>query len=252
MGEPSFYSGESRKLSSQPLLQVDDLTVVYRARDGAHTTALDGSTFEVAAGEAVGLLGESGCGKTTLGLALLGLLPAAAVVVRGSAFFCGQNLIGLGEHELQEVRGAGISMVHQEPGAALNPVLRIGDQITEVIRAHWRFSRERAREEAGLLLAQVGFPRETFIAAAYPHQLSGGQQQRVAIAQAIACRPALLIADEPTTALDRKTQLEILDLLANLRKTNRLALLFISHDFSVLAHAVDRILVVRDGHIVQD
>lgn len=250
MGE--FYSGESRKLSLQPLLQVDDLTVVYRARDGGQTTALEGATFEVAAGEAVGLLGESGCGKTTLGLALLGLLPPAGVVARGSAFFCGNNLIGLGEHELQEVRGARISMVYQEPGAALNPVLRIGDQITEVIRAHWRFSRERASEETGLLLAQVGLPRETCIAAAYPHQLSGGQQQRVAIAQAIACRPALLIADEPTTALDRKTQLEILDLLAELRKKNRLALLLISHDFSVLAHAVDRILVVRDGHIVQD
>ena len=250
MGE--FYSGESRKLSLQPLLQVDDLTVVYRARDGGQTTALEGATFEVGAGEAVGLLGESGCGKTTLGLALLGLLPPAGVVARGSAFFCGQNLIGLGENELQEVRGAGISMVYQEPGAALNPVLRIGDQITEVIRAHWRFSRERAREEADLLLAQVGLPRETCIAAAYPHQLSGGQQQRVAIAQAIACRPALLIADEPTTALDRKTQLEILELLANLRKKNRLALLLISHDFSVLAHAVGRILVVRDGHIVQD
>jgi peptide/nickel transport system ATP-binding protein len=252
MGEPPFYSGESRKLSLQPLLQVNDLTVVYRTRDGGQTTALDGATFEVAAGEAVGLLGESGCGKTTLGLALLGLLPPAGVVARGSAFFCGHNLIGLGENELQKVRGAGISMVYQEPGSALNPVLRIGDQITEVIRAHWRFSRERAREEAGLLLAQVGFPLETCIAAAYPHQLSGGQQQRVAIAQAIACRPALLIADEPTTALDRKTQLEILDLLANLRKKNCLALLLISHDFSVLARAVDRMFVVRDGHIVQD
>ena len=252
MGEPSLYPGDSRKLSLQPLLQVDDLTVVYRARDGGETTALEGATFEVAASEAVGLLGESGCGKTTLGLALLGLLPPAGVVVRGSAFFGGQNLIGLGERELQEIRGAEISMVYQEPGAALNPVLRIGDQITEVIRAHRRFSRERASEEAGLLLAQVGFPREACIAAAYPHQLSGGQQQRVAIAQAIACRPALLIADEPTTALDRKTQLEILDLLANLRKQNHLALLLISHDFGVLAHAVDRILVVRDGHIVQD
>lgn len=143
-------------------------------------------------------------------------------------------------------------MVYQEPGAALNPVLRIGDQISEVIRAHGRFSHERAREEAGLLLGQVGFPPETCIASAYPHQLSGGQQQRVAIAQAIAGRPALLIADEPTTALDRKTQLDILDLLANLRKKSLLALLLISHDFSVLARAVDRVLVVRDGHIVQE
>ena len=248
MGEGAIYPGESRKFS---LLQVRDLTIGYRAQDGRQLIALEELTFEIEAGEAVGLLGESGCGKTTLGLALLGLLPRAAVVVRGSAFLRGKNLIGLADHELREIRGTKISMVYQEPGAALNPVLRVGDQITEVIRAHWRFSRERAREEAGFLLSQVGFPTDSCIYAAYPHQLSGGQQQRVAIAQAIACRPALLIADEPTTSLDRATQVGILDLLARLRKKIRLALLLISHDFSVLSHAVDRILVMRDGHIVQ-
>jgi len=233
------------------LLQVCDLTVGYRSRDRGNVVALEGITFEVAAGEALGLLGESGCGKTTLGLAVLGLLPPTGFVVRGSAVFCGQNLIGLGDSELQVVRGAGISLVHQEPWAALNPVLRIGDQIAEVIRAHARLSRERAREEAGLLLAQVGLPRETFIAAAYPHQLSVGQKQRVTIAQAIACHPALVIADEPTTALDQTTQDEILDLLHNLRKKLRLALLLISHDFSVLARAVDRVMIMRNGRIVQ-
>jgi peptide/nickel transport system ATP-binding protein len=251
MEEAAVDSPGSPSLSVPRLLEVHDLTVGYRRREGGQSTVLDGVTFEIEAGEAVGLLGQSGSGKTTLGLALLGLFPAAGVVVRGSALFCGKNLIGLGEHELQDIRGAGISMVYQEPGAALNPVLRIGDQITEVIRAHRRFSRERAREEAGILLAQVGFPPQTCVAAAYPHQLSGGQQQRVAIAQAIAARPALLIADEPTTALDRKTQVEILGLLAKLRRKNRLALLLISHNFSVLAHAVDRILVIRDGQIVQ-
>ena len=133
----------------QCLLQVHDLTVGYRSRDGGQVVALDGVTFEIAPGEVLGVLGESGCGKTTLGLALLGLLPPAGVVVRGSAAFCGNNLIGMTDAQLQKVRGAGISMVHQEPGAALNPVLRIGDQIEEVVRAHRRCGRERAREEAG-------------------------------------------------------------------------------------------------------
>ena len=251
MEEPAIPSGESGKQSVRCLLQVHDLTVGFRSRNGGNVVALEGVTFDIAAGEALGLLGESGCGKTTLGLALLGLLPSAGSVVRGSVVFCGQNLIGLGDAELQQVRGAGISMVHQEPWAALNPVLRIGDQITEVILAHARFSRERAREEAGLLLALVGFPRATSIASAYPHQLSVGQRQRVAIAQAIACRPMLVIADEPTTALDQTTQTEILDVLRNLRKKLRLALLLISHDFSVLARAVDHVMVMRDGRIVQ-
>jgi len=239
---------ESRR---QCLLEVHDLTIDYRSRDGGQVGALEGVSFEIAPGEALGVLGESGCGKTTLGLALLGLLPPAGVVARGSAAFCGGNLIGLPEAALQEVRGAGISMVHQEPGAALNPVLRIGDQIAEVIRAHRRCGRERAREEAGFLLTQVGLPQRSSIAAAFPHQLSGGQQQRVAIAQAIACRPALMIADEPTTALDRTTQAEILKLLRRLREKLRFALMLISHDFSVLARAVDQMMVMRGGRIVQ-
>jgi len=238
-------------LSVQRLLQVHDLTVGYRSRDGKCTAALEGVALEVEAGEAVGLLGESGCGKTTLGLALLGLLPPSGAVLRGSVAFCGKNLIGLGDRELREVRGAGISMVYQEPGASLNPVIRVGDQIAEVIHAHRRFSRERAQQEVSFLLAQVGFSPEACVAAAYPHQLSGGQQQRVAIAQAIACRLALVIADEPTTALDRNTQAEVLDVLANLRKKMRLAMLLISHDFSVLARSVDHVMVMREGRIVQ-
>ena len=248
MPEPAVNSAESER---QSLLQVRDLTVGYRARDGSNVVALEGVTFDVVAGEVLGLLGESGCGKTTLALSMLGLLPPAGFVTRGSAVFCGQNLVGLGNSELQNIRGAGISMVHQEPWAALNPVLRIGDQITEVIHAHARLGRERAREEAHVLLAQVGLPRELCVAAAYPHQLSVGQKQRVIIAQAIACHPALVIADEPTTALDQKTQDEILDLLRNLRKKLRLALLLISHDFSVLERAVDHVMVMRDGRIIQ-
>lgn len=251
MAEPAVYSEESGRHHVRDLLQVHDLTVGYHSRGAENAAALEGVTFEVAAGEALGLLGESGCGKTTLGLTLLGLLPPAGFVVRGSAVFCGQNLIGLGAPELQQVRGSGISMVHQEPWAALNPVLRIGDQITEVIHAHARVNRERAREEAGALLAQVGLQRANSIAAAYPHQLSVGQKQRVAIAQAIACHPQLVIADEPTTALDQTTQGEIIELLGTLRKKLNLALLLISHDFGVLERSVDHVMVMRDGHIVQ-
>lgn len=251
MAEPAANSGESKRQSVRPLLQVRDLTAGYRSRDGSNVVALEGVTFDVAAGEALGLLGESGCGKTTLALTVLGLLPPAGFVTRGSAGFCGQNLIGLGNSELQKVRGAAISMVHQEPWAALNPVLRIGDQIAEVIHAHARLSRERAREQVHTLLAQVGLPSELCVAAAYPHQLSVGQKQRVTIAQAIACHPALVIADEPTTALDQTTQNEILKLLRDLREKLRLALLLISHDFSVLERAVDHVMVMRDGRIVQ-
>lgn len=242
---------QSRGMAVQPLLQVEDLTVAYRIRDGQQVLALNGLSFEIARGEAVGVLGESGCGKTTLGLSLLGLLPPTAKVMRGCAAFRGMNLLAVTERELQEIRGAAISMVHQEPGAALNPVLRIGEQLTDVIRAHRPLSRERAKEEAGFLLTQVGFTPEACIEAAYPHQLSGGQQQRVAIAQAISCRPSLLIADEPTTALDRITQFGILDLLTNLRQRFHLAVLLITHDSDVLARTVDRILVIRDGRLIE-
>jgi len=234
-----------------PLLRVDDLTVRYRSGDQGQLVALEGITCDIGEGEAVGVLGESGCGKTTLGLTLLGLLPPAGKIVRGSAIFGGRNLLTLSERELRGVRGAGISMVHQEPGAALNPVLQVGEQVAEVLRAHRHLSREGASDEAGALLALVGLAKETSIAAAYPHQLSGGQQQRVAIAQAIACRPRLVIADEPTTALDTVTQLEILNLLRNLREKLQVALLFITHDPEVLMRAVDRILVMRGGRIVE-
>jgi peptide/nickel transport system ATP-binding protein len=237
-------------ISAQSLLYAEDLTVGYRGPDGELTLAIEGVTLRVAGGEAIGLLGESGCGKTTLGVTLLGLLPPTSRIMRGSAIFRGTNLLTLRETGFQKLRGAAISMVYQEPGSALNPVLRAGQQIAEVIRAHRSLTRESAREEVSSLLEQVGFPKETCIAAAYPHQLSGGQQQRIAIAQAIAARPALLIADEPTTALDRVTQIGILDLLTSLRTQLGLTLLLISHDPDVHARTVDRVVVMRKGHII--
>jgi oligopeptide/dipeptide ABC transporter ATP-binding protein len=215
-----------------------------------HVAAIEDFNLDIAAGEAVGILGESGCGKTTLGLSLLGLLPAAGRVTKGAAFFQGTDLLALKEHALRRLRGAGISMVYQEPGMALNPVMRMGDQIAEVLRAHTSLGPSRARAEARALLAQVGLAAD--MEAAYPHQLSGGQMQRVVIAQAIACRPALLIADEPTTALDAVTQGEIFTLLKAMQVKLQIALLLITHDPDILEQVVDRIVVMYAGRLVEE
>jgi oligopeptide/dipeptide ABC transporter ATP-binding protein len=236
----------------QPLLSVHDVTVSYRSGDRAAIRALEDVTFEIAAGEAVGLLGESGCGKTTLALTLLKSLPQAARVLRGSVIFRGTNLLILGESGLQMIRGAGISMVHQEPGLALNPVIRVGDQVSEVLRAHQTITAARAKEEAQSLLMQVGFAADSRVWDAYPHQLSGGQQQRVAIAQAIACRPPLVIADEPTTALDVAAQIEILALLKSLKEKLQMAVLMITHETWPLTQFVDRVLVMYAGRIIEE
>ena len=235
-----------------PLLQVRDLTVGYCSDTGGQITALDSLSFDIAPGEAVGLLGESGCGKTTLALSLLRLLPQTARVLRGSIVFSGTELLNLKQRELEKIRGAGISMVYQEPGMALNPVICAGEQIAEVLRAHRPMSRQCARDRAKVLLAQVGFSQESRIEEAYPHQLSGGEKQRVVIAQAIACRPALIIADEPNTALDPLTQLEIVSLLHKLKSELRIALLFITHDPGMLAQLVDRVLVVYAGRLIEE
>lgn len=200
----------------------------------------------------MGLLGESGCGKTTLALAMLNLLPPQARVLRGSISFRGTDLLALGEPDLEKIRGAGISMVHQEPGMALNPVIRVGEQVSAVLRAHMPIGKDRAREETRSLLLQVGFAADSRVWEMYPHQLSGGQQQRVAIAQAIACRPPLLIADEPTTALDVATQVEIFALLKELKEKLHLAMLLITHDPWPLAQLVDRILVMYAGRLVEE
>jgi peptide/nickel transport system ATP-binding protein len=236
----------------QPLLHVRDLTVCYGSDDRRPIVAVDELSFDVAAGETVGLLGESGCGKTTLGLALLGLLPGAGYVRSGLVNFMETDLLSLRERHLQRIRGAWISIVYQEPGMALNPVLRVGDQIAEVLRAHSPLSFARAKEEANALLVQVGFATNAGISEAYPHQLSGGEKQRVAIAQAIACHPALIVADEPTSALDAVTQTEILTLLKTLQTKLQMAVLLISHDPSALEHFVDRILVMYAGRLVEE
>ena len=234
------------------MLQVRGLTVRYRPEGRAEVAAVNQVDFSIASGEAVGLLGESGCGKTTLALSLLRLLPATACEVRGSIFFGKTELLGLGESELRRHRGAKISMIFQEPEISLNPVMRVGEQIAEVIRAHHPKGRQQCLDEVRALLDQLGFSDAHRIFNAYPHQLSGGQRQRAVIAQAIVCKPSLVIADEPTTALDPTVQSEILTLFNDLKARFQTAFLFISHSPAILAKVVDRILVMYAGRIVEE
>ncbi len=235
-----------------PLLRVRDLAVRFDGEDGSAATVVEDASFDLAAGEVLGVLGESGSGKTTLGLALLGLLPPGGRVIRGRAVLCGeQDLLRMGDEQLTAVRGEKVSMVFQEPGISLSPCLRAGEQVADVARAHRPWSRRRCREHALALLAQVGFEEPAQIYAAYPHQLSGGQRQRVVIAQALACQPQVLIADEPTAALDGATQSEVVALLREQKEGLGLAMIFISHDPALLASLADRLLIMYAGQIVE-
>jgi oligopeptide/dipeptide ABC transporter ATP-binding protein len=232
------------------LLEVTDLAVAYHP-GGAPVLAVRDLTFDVEGGEVVGLLGESGCGKSTLLLAILGLLPPSARVVEGSIRFRGRELLGRPSSELRRVRGAEIAIVFQDPALALNPVRRVGAQVAEVVRAHRDQSRSRCRDDALSTLAEVGFTPPDRVYDAYPHELSGGQRQRVVLAQALACRPALLLADEPTASLDSTTQAEVLGLLASLQARLGLAVLMASHDLGALAAVARRVLVMYAGTLVE-
>jgi len=236
------------------LLRTRDLTVLYRDEAGHSFAAVDQAHFELRAGEVLGVLGESGAGKSTLGLALTGLLPTSARVASGSIQYADVELTRLDERDWRELRGPEIGFVFQEPGLALNPVLRVGTQIEEVVRAHAQrcWSQARSRVAAEAALSEVGFGSEPGVFSAYPHELSGGQQQRVLIAQAIACRPKLLIADEPVSALDAVTRAGILKLLANLKERLGLAMLLISHELASLTALADRVLVMYAGRIVEE
>ena len=232
-----------------PLLQVRNLSVSLPSQSGS-TDVLREISFDLQRGQIVGLLGESGSGKSTLALALLRVLPSDARV-SGSIGFDGRDLFTLSEPQMRQVRGAAISIIFQEPGLALNPVLRVGTQITEVLRAHNSWSRRRLRDEAAALLALVELPDVSRIFNSYPHELSGGEAQRVLIAQALACGPALVIADEPTASLDSTIQAEISALLTKLRREKNLSLLFITHNPALLLNFADRVLVLRRGQIVE-
>jgi len=232
-----------------PLLQVTDLRVRLNTRRGP-AEAVRGVSFALERGETLGLIGESGCGKSITALALLGLLPERAVV-SGSICFDGEELVGCSDAALCRLRGNRIGIVFQEPMTALNPLHTIGRQVAEPLRLHQGASEAAARESAIGLLDRVGLPDASRRVDAYPHQLSGGQRQRVTIAMALACGPDLLIADEPTTALDVTVQGQILDLIADLVSERGMGLLLISHDLGVIAENVQRMLVMYGGSVVE-
>ena len=242
-------SAESR---APRLLEVSGLTTRFDTDQGT-VRAVDEVSFHVDAGESLGLVGESGCGKTVTALSLLALLQSGggSIAASSSVAWRGEELVGAGEERLRGIRGNDIAMIFQEPSASLNPVLTVGDQIAEPLRLHRGMDRGAARAEAVRLLEEVGIsaPRERVDE--YPHRLSGGMSQRVMIAMALACDPALLIADEPTTALDPTVQAQILELLARLRAERGMAVLLISHDLRVVAELCDRIAVMYAGRIVE-
>jgi ABC-type glutathione transport system ATPase component len=235
----------------QTLLTVRNLNIAYRCADGSRQHEVRNASFDVGAGEVLGLMGESGCGKTSIALALLGVLSNEQAQVSGSIEFRGKELLTMGQKGLRAIRGAGISMVFQEPGIALSPVMRVRDQVAEVIRAHRKLKWEQCRADAELALVRVGLPNTQRIFSAYPHQLSGGQRQRVVLAQALACDPELVIADEPTASVDARGQNELLALLQQLRRDLGIAILLISHSAEVQARLADRLLVMDRGRIVE-
>jgi oligopeptide/dipeptide ABC transporter ATP-binding protein len=232
-----------------PLLEIRDLTVEFPARE-AWVPAVRELSLSLAPGEALGLVGESGCGKSVTALATLRLLPPQARA-RGAILFEDRNLLELPEEEMRQVRGARITMVFQEPMTALNPVMRVGDQVAEAVLAHGESAKTQAWQRAVDALRDVGLPDAERRARDYPFQLSGGMRQRVMIAMAIVNRPQLLIADEPTTALDVTIQAQILELLADLRRKLDLALLFISHDLAVVSQVAGRVAVMYAGSVVE-
>ena len=233
------------------LLSVRDLTLVGHAASQSRTI-VDGLSISVSEGESLALVGESGSGKSITALAIMGLLPESAVKVGGGRIeFSGENLLDLPAHERRRIAGTGIAMIFQEPMTSLNPVMRVGDQIVEMIRAHERVSLRAAMARATELLADVRIPEPAMRLRAYPHQLSGGQRQRVMIAIALACRPKLLIADEPTTALDVTVQAQILALLRDLQKELVMAMLFITHDLGVVANIADRVAIMYCGQLAE-
>jgi len=235
-----------------PLLEVRDLSIRFRTGAG-EVQVTDSVSFALRAGERVGVVGESGCGKTVTGLSLLGLLPKPPRSrVTGQVLFEGRDLLALPEREMRDVRGRRIGMIFQEPMSALDPVFTIGQQIGETIRAHFKVGAREARERAIDALASVGIPLPDRRCDEYPHQLSGGMRQRAMIAIALVCEPKLLIADEPTTALDVTVQAQIVDLLRKLSERTGTSLLFITHDLGVVAEACERMLTMYAGQVVED
>jgi oligopeptide/dipeptide ABC transporter ATP-binding protein len=236
---------------NETLLEVQNLRTAFLGEDGL-AMAVDGVSLRVRAGTTLGLVGESGCGKSALALSILRLLPAPqGRVVEGRVLFGGEDLLQLEDSQLRRIRGKEIGMIFQEPMTSLNPVYPCGEQVAEVLRLHEGLSRKAARERAIELLNAVGIPDAARRVDDYPHQLSGGMRQRVMIAMAIACRPRLLIADEPTTALDLTIQQQILRLLASLQSELGMSLLHITHDLAVLAESAHEVAVMYAGRLAE-
>ncbi|MGE0784515.1 MAG: ABC transporter ATP-binding protein [Sandaracinaceae bacterium] len=234
-----------------PLLSVRDLRTAFHTDEGSFL-AVDRVSFELRAGATLGLVGESGCGKSVTSLSIMGLLPQPEGVVEGGQILVdGHDILSLPESRLRQLRGGTMSMIFQEPMTSLNPVLRVGDQIVEAVTAHRDVSRKEAQERAIDTLALVGIPSPKERALAYPHELSGGMRQRVMIAIALACEPKLLIADEPTTALDVTIQAQILELLRDLQEKMSMSILFITHDLGVVAELTDDVVVMYAGVVVE-
>ena len=236
---------------NQPLLRISDLCVYFQT-DAGEAKAVDGISLEVAFGETLGIVGESGCGKSVTAYSILKLLPSPpARYAGGQISFRGQDLLPLDESDMRRVRGNLISMVFQEPMSSLNPIMSVGAQITEAIREHRKVTGREARNTAVDMLRRVGIAQPEMRFHEYPHQLSGGMKQRAMIAMALVCRPALLIADEPTTALDVTIQAQILDLLRELQLEFNMSILLITHDLGVVAETCERVAVMYAGKIVE-
>ena len=234
----------------KPLLDVKGLGVAFAHRD-EETAITHNISFAIAPGERVGMVGESGCGKSVTGLALMGLLPRRTARIRGAVSFQGRNLLQMSRGQLRQVRGKEISMIFQEPMSALDPVFTVGQQLVETLRSHEDLGYKEARERSVAALEEVGIPSPGLRIDEYPYQFSGGMRQRVMIAMALICRPQLVIADEPTTALDVTVQAQITDLLCQLSDTTGTALLLITHDLGVVAETCSRLLTMYAGEIVE-
>jgi peptide/nickel transport system ATP-binding protein len=232
------------------LLQVKDLRTHFPTRSGL-VRAVDGVSFQLERGELLGLVGESGCGKSMTALSVMRLISPPGKIVGGEILFEGKDLLKLSDAEMRQMRGDDIAMIFQDPMTSLNPVYRVGEQIAEALRLHRKLSRKDARQATIDAMREVAIPDPARRVDDYPHQLSGGMRQRVMIAMALACNPKLLIADEPTTALDVTIQAQILELLDDLRKQRELAVLLITHDLGVVAEVADRVAVMYTGRIVE-
>jgi oligopeptide transport system ATP-binding protein len=237
-------------MARQPLLSVEDLRVEFWTQRGT-VHAVNGISFDIAPGETLGIVGESGCGKSVTSLALMGILPRAGRITSGTAMFGDRDLFRLSDRELRRIRGRDIAMIFQDPMTSLNPVLTIGRQIREALQAHFDLGKGEANRRVSDLLDQVGIPSAGIRLKDYPHQFSGGMRQRAMIAMALACEPKVLIADEPTTALDVTIQAQILDLLKRLVEDRETALILITHDLGVVAGMCERVNVMYAGMFME-